>query len=274
MQWIWRNIGHVYKLMRAPTTFIAFIIIASVSYYQFHDLTNAVILGLTVMFTASYGFALNEYFDYQKDLFIPEDHLIAKGVLSRKQVLIVSCSFLLLSLLLMLFIHPFQQLMNIILLIVLSFYSYINNRYGIIANALVAFCSGVGIVITLNKFEWSLISFSGLTFFLHIFGREIILDIHDYEADRNIGKTSFPILITISRSFIVAALFSISCIVYSVFAGMYFEKWGYMLMMTLANIIFLSGLFYYRARMNEEAYRQFVMYSRIAFLLSLPAVLL
>jgi 4-hydroxybenzoate polyprenyltransferase len=274
MRSLWHNIHIAFKLMRGPTPIMAFFIIAGISFYRFHNLADALIVGAAVMFTASYGFAINEYFDYKKDLHTPQGHLIALGALTRGKALAIACCFLSISIMFTFFIrHPFQVILNIILIVMLSLYSYVNNRYGIFANAIVAICSSIGIVISLNRPEFSLVLCSSLTFFLHIFGREIILDIHDCEADRRIGKTSFPILLTIEKSFVISICFSVGCIIYSTMTGLYFQKLGYAFLMSLTNIVFLVGLLNYRAKMNERSYRQFVLYSRIAFLFSLPAYL-
>jgi len=264
----------IFRLIRIKTSLIAFIITATISIHRYYDVTNGLVLGLTTMFTACFGFAINEYYDHLKDTRMRSEHVIPLGLMSRRQVLIISCCLFFFSLTLTIFLYPFQQLLNIILLFVLSIYSFINNKNGIIANLLVAVCSCLGILITLNNFEWTITCYSGITFFLYVLGREIILDIHDYEADRTIGKKSFPISFTIHTSFCIAILLSISCILYSVIIGIYFVRYGYILFVCLANVAFLIGLLNYRAKTEESEYKKFVLVSRVSFLLAIPAFLL
>ncbi|MEP7108616.1 MAG: UbiA family prenyltransferase [Ferruginibacter sp.] len=261
----------IFQLVRIKTSIIAFIITGGISVYNYHYTINALILGLTVLSTISFGYSINEYCDHKKDILMPGDHLIPSGLMTRKQVLIISCCFFSVSLLLTTLLSSFQQVLNIILLFILSVYSYINNKNGIIANILVATCSGLGILLTLRNFEWSITSYTCIAFFLHILGREIILDIHDYEADRAMGKNSFPILFTIHRSFLIAILLSMGCIIYAAIVGFYFMRYSYVLFIFLGNAVFLFGVLNYWSSTAENEYKKFVLYSRISFLLVIPA---
>jgi len=264
----------IFQLIRVKTSLITFIIIAGISIHRYHDIVDGFVLGLAVMCTTCFGFAINEYYDHIKDIPQRHEHPIPACLISRRLALIISCCFFFFSLVLTIFLSPFQQWLNIILLFILSVYSFINNKNGIIANILVAVSSGLGILITLRDFQWSITFYSGITFFLYILAREIILDIHDYEADHRIGKNSFPILFTVRRSFLVAILLNVICIIYAVIVGIYFMKYGYVFFICLGNVVFLVSLLNYRTKPEEGEYKKFVLASRASFLLAIPAFLL
>jgi 4-hydroxybenzoate polyprenyltransferase len=235
---------------------------------------NALIVGIVIFFTTAYGMAINDYFDHEKDLLSPKNHVIAAGRLSRNQVLVISICLLLISIFFTFYLFPFQQLLNSTIILILSAYSYINNKFGILANILVAMCVAASILMTQQELEISIVSLTSLCAFFIIFSREIILDIHDYDADCAVGKTSFPITLNIDNSFIISAVFSSVSLVAAIIIGMHFTKWHYILVMIIAHFSFLSCLFNYKNNKDEKTFDAFASYSRISCLLLIPALVI
>jgi len=270
----WGKIKVVLSLIRLPTTFIAASIPALVMYFSTHDHARAILLWCVLFCTTSYGFSINEFVDHMKDKTSPDGHVIASGLLNDRAAFAIAICFFCMSFVISLTLSGFQQMVNIILLVLLSLYSSINNRFGILANIIVALCSGLSIVCAAKSNEVSIINLSFFTYFMFILGREIILDVHDMDADRAIGKTSLPILFSVKGSFLISVFFSGACVVYSFGLSLFFGNWNYLIFISLAQVLYIVGLHGYWKRKNEQSYKRFIFLSRLSFLMIIPGILM
>ncbi len=261
------------KLVRINGSIISASISALLAGSYLRNIYNGIMIWLVIFFTITFGFAINDYFDHEKDRLYPNKHVIAAGMLTRKQVGIIAVVLFCLSALFTFFLYPWQQTINIVLLIILLIYSWINNRFGIIANLMVAVCSALSILIAQNNWEVSVLSLSCISVLFFITGREIIKDIHDVKADASIGKSSLPIRIGGSGSFAIAILLTVLSLAVSVFTGIYFKVWSYLMIMVLAHVLYLVFVFRYNRVNDEKRYQHFSTYSKISFLLIVPALL-
>ncbi len=262
------------KLIRLYGSIISATISGMLAGINLRSLPDGIAVWLSIFFTITFGFAINDYFDHIKDSIYPDKHVIAAGWLTRKQVALIAAALAGLSCLSTLLLHPFQQWINISLLLILTVYSWINNRYGILANALVAVCSALSILIALPGMGWSIITWAGISAFLFIFGREIIKDLHDVEADSSIGKSSVPIRYGKSQAFSTAILLTLLSLFVALLAGFYCRNWPYPVVMTIAHGFYLFYALKYRQQMSEQQYRDFAKYSKISFLMLVPAVMI
>lgn len=262
------------KLIRLNGSLISALISAILAFFYLNDVVNSILVGLAILSTITFGFAINDYFDFEKDNIYPEKHVIASGEMSRQQVGFIASLLFLLSAIITLFLNPLQQIINSLLLLILSVYSHINNRYGILANGLVALCSSLSILIAQREIGSSLLTYSSVSVFFFIFSREIIKDIHDVDADCTVGKTSIPIRFTIRISFLFAFLLTLISFLFCVFSSLVFHSWNYLIIITIAHLFYLFFLVKYMTGMSEKQYKQFSKYSKISFLLLVPALII
>jgi 4-hydroxybenzoate polyprenyltransferase len=263
-----------FKLIRIIGSIISATISGLLTYVHLHNWRSGVLVWLAIFFTITFGFAVNDYFDHEKDSIYPDKHVIAAGQLTRKQVGYIAALLFLLSAIVTVFLAPFQQLLNSALLLILLVYSWINNKYGIWANILVAICSSLSVLIAQNDIRLSLLTFSSVSVFFFITGREIIKDIHDVEADTVVGKQSLPISYGLVAAFRAALLLTLASFVFSVFTSWYYQTWLYLLIMVPAHGLYLYFLLRYKSRTEEKHYKDFSVYSKISFLMLIPALVL
>jgi 4-hydroxybenzoate polyprenyltransferase len=262
------------KLIRLNGSLISSAISAILSYFVFADVGNAFLIGAAIFFTISFGFATNDYFDHEKDSSFPEKHVIASGEMTRGQVGQISLVMFVSSIIVTFFLPAFQQLINAVLLLILAVYSFVNNRFGISANILVAICSSLSILIAQPGIYISIVSYSSISVFFFIFGREVIKDIHDMDADARVNKTSFPLLFNARTSFVAAIILTAISLVFCVFTGIYFNNTLYILIVLVAHALYILFVVRYMKTMSHSRYKEFSRYSKISFLLLVPAVII
>ena len=229
-----------------------------------------------VALTSGYGFVLNDYVDIEKDRINHHDRALPSGRLSRKQVLIPMPLLIISSIFFAFYLPSVALLIDVITILLLSTYSFVNNKYGIWANAITALCSSFTIVfgMSVGGFSVALI-FCAIGGFFMIFGREIVLDIRDLAADKAFRKTSVPIrygtkgAINISMYlFIISSLFfAISSMTRGAISFTFFVG-------VSLNILLWTGFIYYRLNPTPSNMERFLVLTRIAFLCLLPALLL
>lgn len=262
------------KLIRFTGSIISATVSGLLTYVQLDNAISGILVWLAIFFTITFGFAVNDYFDYEKDRIYPDKHVIAAGELTRKQVGFIAALLFLFSSIVTVFLNPFQQLLNSSLLLILLVYSWVNNKYGVWANILVAVCSSLSVLIAQNSIRLSLLAFSSVSVFFFITGREIIKDIHDVEADTAVGKQSVPITYGTVAAFRVAMLLTFASFAFSVFTSWYYQLWPYLLIMIPAHGLYLYFLLRYRSRTEEKQYKDFSVYSKISFLMLIPALVI
>ncbi len=236
-----------------------------------------VLIGLffIVFMTSAFGFVLNDFFDSEKDRHRNDQRMIPSGMISLKAALSLSILLFILSLSLSLFLNRYVFLINLATLSLLSIYSRINNRYGFAANIITALNSSFVIIIGMmaSGYDYKMLFLAG-SVFSFIVGREIFLDIRDLASDKKIGKKSLPLsygekaaivisgifftissIVTISLSFVIGSLSFVFCI------GLLF------------NILLWYFYTLYCMKRNSESLEEFLLSTRIAFLLIVPGLI-
>lgn len=270
-----KNFSAFFKLIRPLNSIISSSISALLFYKVEKDLGGSLWVWISIFFTIAFGFAINDFFDHEKDSIYPEKHVIAAGLLSRRNVFFISLTIFFLGLVSSFSLTGFRQGIILILLFVLTVYSFVNNTFGILANGLVGFCSSLSILIAMNELTFSIISISSICVFFFIVSREIIKDIHDVDADRTIQKSSIPINCSIDFAFCISIIFAFLSLFIALTYGFISNDYIYILFMAIAHIIYLGFAFKYsKARFNESNYKKYILVSKLSFLLLLPALLI
>ncbi|CAM4217403.1 UbiA family prenyltransferase [Zobellia nedashkovskayae] len=265
----------VFKLIRPLNSIISSTISAFLFYKIENNLAGSIWVWISIFFTITFGFAINDFFDHEKDKIYPEKHVIAAGLLSRKHVFFLSLLLFFFGFISSFFLSDFRQSIIIILLIVLAIYSYINNNYGVLANVLVGFCSSLSILIAMDNFISSSISISSICVFFFIIGREIIKDIHDVDADRVIRKSSLPINFDNNFAFYVSVFCTFLSLSIALIYGFISNDFNFMFFMIIAHIVYLIFAFiYFMSNYQESKYNSYSLASKLSFLILLPALLI
>lgn len=154
----------------------------------------AIIIFTSVFSGSACCFLVNDIADRDKDLLNKKNRPITTGKLSAHHSKISACIFGGLYFILSAYLGAFHLIIFGITMFVFLVYPALNNRYGLIANQLVAFSVCLSLVygvgtLNMNATLWHFI-FS--TYFI-IIAREIMLDGLDVKGDRIIGKPSIPI---------------------------------------------------------------------------------
>jgi geranylgeranylglycerol-phosphate geranylgeranyltransferase len=146
------------------------------------DLILAII---TVFFITSGSMAFNDYFDRDIDKKIHPDRPIPSGKITPFQGITFSIILFTISLILSILINPLCFLIALISIDFLVLYEIIFKNIGFIGNLVVAFIVAISFIFggaAVGKPELS-VDFTLLAFFL-ILGREILMDVTDFEGDK------------------------------------------------------------------------------------------
>jgi len=237
---------------------------------------NMILLFLTVFLTSAYGFVLNDYVDIEKDKINHPQRVLPKGLLLPSTALRFAIATGVFSLLFSANFSLNVFLLNVLTLFLLSIYSFINNRNGILANVITATNSAFVLVIGMLAGQYNgLILWLSLATFLLILGREVILDIRDIVSDRAISKSSIPIHFGIKKSIIIASFSFLLSSVITILSSMFFEgMWPKILVSGGFNIILWVSFVYYMIFQNERSLNTFLLSTRLAFLLFPLAIIL
>ncbi|MBI5021116.1 MAG: UbiA family prenyltransferase [Ignavibacteriales bacterium] len=240
------------------------------------SMMTALITFAVVVLTSGFGFALNDYIDLDKDKINHTYRALPSGKLSRRQVLLLIPILVIVSIYFSFLLNSLALFIDIIVIALLSVYSFVNNKYGIWANAITALTSSFTIIFGMSVGNFSLpLLFSAMGAFFLIFAREIILDIRDFVADKAWGKTSVPIRFGIVKAVDISmSLLGVSSLIFVVSATTWGTASFILFVGVILNGLLWVGFLYYRFHLSISAMERFLILTRIAFLCLLPALLL
>lgn len=229
---------------------------------------------IVVALTTAFGFIINDFTDLEKDLINHAHRELPTGRLKRTEALVLSILLALLSIGISFMISNYVVVVNLATLFLLGIYNFINNRYGIVANFIVAFCSALAILIAKTNLQLDLIFYASVSTFLLVMSREIIFDMEDIAGDTAVGKTSVPIVFGNRKSMFIAILLLILHFSISLAAAYKFQHWPYFIFVCLlSSMLSFIGCFFYFSNQTKATNDQFALYTRVAFLMIIPALL-
>ncbi len=179
-------------------SFISALIATQVTYYFSHSWKDTLLVFMSVFSVTAYGFTINNIIDAEKDKFAPRKTY--KLIFSKRAMQVAKIQailFVCLAIGLGLFLPTQSLIILCATLVLLSVYSFINNKYGLIANVLTSLCVSALVWVypisgDFSVFEMVILS---LFMFLFILSREIYMDDYDFHSDKKYGKRSLPISI-------------------------------------------------------------------------------
>lgn len=250
-------------------------IISSVIYFTFsNNFHSAQVLFLVVFLTTAFGFAINDYFDIEKDKINHPDRILPQGHIKPIWVILFCVLLSITSLYFSFILSSYVFYINLITLALLSVYSIINNRYGVIANIITAFCSALALLITKIELNFDIVMVASISTFLVILSREIIFDVQDIEGDKSISKTSIPILLGISKANKIAGILLLLNTVLTILSAYYFSSISFLIYIGIfANVLLWLSYIVYVLKPNSKTELIYTNLTRLAFLLIIPAIL-
>jgi len=234
------------------------------------------LLGMIAMFCMGAGcHPFNDYFDYEVDKINHPNRPLPSGVFKRVSGLYMGLILFAISLFLSMFINIFCFAIMLVIILLTFFYeSYVKNK-GVLGNFLVAFTVSLaffyGGAIAYGFFKP--IFFSLVTFFV-FFGREILLDVRDFEGDKKTRKT-LPLIIGEKNSiYIGSALVMVSAMLLFIpfFYGIYGMWYGLLAIpLTLFTIyaLYLSFVEVKNAGKTTELLRLSMIFGLILFIIAI-----
>ncbi len=196
---------------RITTSLVISLIVLLPNFKEFSFNVHVIISSINLLLTSMGGFALNDYFDTDKDIINKPHRPIPSQRISRKTCLFIACSLLSTSL----FISIYSIANNafgyvqLVLLSAMVLYNYVTKYFAVTKTIYTAFISSllVSFPIFTNKLDVSLYLLPLATFFF-ILGRELLMDILDIEGDKKSGINTIPIIWGKRKTFI-SAFFSL-----------------------------------------------------------------
>ncbi|MGD6806232.1 MAG: UbiA family prenyltransferase [Candidatus Bathyarchaeia archaeon] len=155
----------------------------------------ALLTFFSLSFTASGGFAINDYYDRLSDAVIKPKRPIPSGALSKKQAVAVSAVFFALGLVISALINWLSFTIILIDSLLLLVYSYlIKRKSGFAANLLMGVLTGTAFLYgqatatnTVSLISWSLYPIAFGTI-----GGNVLRDIFSVEGDAKVGYPTLP----------------------------------------------------------------------------------
>ena len=164
-------------------------------------------------------FLINDIFDRDKDLKNNKLRPIATGQISVRTAFIISVICCLAMLVGSVFLSFYTVIGSALLIAGFWSYSYINQRFGLLANMWVSVCSALAFLNGALVYELTPLIYLAMfsTLFVNV-GREILLDALDQAGDQAVGKPSIPLVYGEKRTKIIVTLFfvfgSVALLVY------------------------------------------------------------
>lgn len=201
---------------------------------------------------SSFCFLINDLFDRKKDIVNNKNRPIATGKLSVSNTIIALALFSICFLIIGYLLNEIMSVLAMIAMVSFYFYSPINSKTGLLANAIVAFWAVApmweAFIIQQNGYD--LIWFS-IGFFVMVIIREVLLDWLDVDGDKAVGKPSLPIILSEKYLKITLTMLMVlgSILLMSVYWFASISKVTYILLMVS---VILSWFPYVRLLQNSD----------------------
>ena len=276
------NIKSILPLLIIMRPFVSAVAgaVAAATYYYVEDIPSSNIIisiFLVVLLTSSAGFIINDCFDMEKDGYRSDKdkRVLPSGQLKRTVAVVFAVFLVLFSLILSVFINSHVFCLNLFTIFLLSIYSWINNKYGVLANIVTAINTSFVLIIGMlaGEINTNVIILAACVFFF-IAGREIILDIRDIDSDRVIGKTSLPLRYGENISDIVSGILFLLVSAIALVLCLYFNNIIYFISVGLFfNLILWSSYIAYLRQRDFHSIDRFILMTRLSFIFIIPPLI-
>ncbi len=267
-------IGYILYTIRPSACLMVGIIVVTAYRPNWSQWMEAILLFGCAFLGSAYCFIVNDIFDRKKDLLNNKLRPIATGKLPLKTAktttIIIGTGYLICAWSL----NEIVLGLAIFSLSLFSTYSFVNRKYGLLSNLMVAFCASGALwgVAVLKDYERSLFILSGALFFMIVF-REILLDWLDVEGDKASGKNSIPI--QLSTSIVLAilgiCLLAASAILLMTLRPSAFGHFDMIIIGLITSVWFPFG--YLTLKSSRERVLFNIRFSHVSFILLVMAII-
>jgi geranylgeranylglycerol-phosphate geranylgeranyltransferase len=226
---------------------------------------------------AAFGNVVNDIFDIKIDLINKPFRPLPKGLISKKEAIIIACILAIAGLALSIFVSEGAFALAFCAVILLLIYTPIFKGSYFLGNILIAFVSSLVFIYGGMAVDhlYGAVILSIYAFFLHL-GREIVKDIQDRHADMAQGQRTGAALDHARTAREVASLIFGTLIVITAMpfiAGIY--KYGYMITVLLGtDIILIFSIYHLLKNDRDSAMRHIAVWLKVAMPFGLLAVFL
>jgi geranylgeranylglycerol-phosphate geranylgeranyltransferase len=200
---------------------------------------------LSIFFIAATALILNDYFDYEIDLVNAPERPLPSGMVSKRDVVILSVVVALMGFTASALISVTALLVAIVVWMVGVAYNARFKRSGLPGNLMVSFSVGMTFIfggIAVGRPDDVLVWWFGLLAGLFDLGEEIAADAMDTEGDRLIGSRSLAIVIGVRKALMVSAGVFSTVVVVSLLP--FFLRWletAYLVPILLMDTVLVVG---------------------------------
>jgi geranylgeranylglycerol-phosphate geranylgeranyltransferase len=178
-----------------------------------------VILGfLSVFFISATSLILNDYFDLESDKINAPERPLPSGLVSKRDVVVLSTIVTLLGFVTAAMISPTALLVGVLVWIVGFLYNWRYKKTGLTGNLLVCFSVGMTFIfggIAVGKPFENTVWFFAILVLLIDLGEEIAADAMDAEGDRRAGSRSLAVLLSSEKALKISAGIFLFVVVFS-----------------------------------------------------------
>jgi geranylgeranylglycerol-phosphate geranylgeranyltransferase len=206
---------------------------------------------IALFLIVSFGYAINDLFDYRIDRVNKPKRVLPAGEISRQTAVIIAAVCLPGGLGLAL-LSPMPVILYFgLLALLLVHYAFSLSAIPVVGNLIVALMGSSvfylgGLIAQTDERGWSLLFAATILAFIHHLAREVVKDMEDIEGDRRAGRRTLAILIGPTGTAVVAAillafLIAATYILYEIF---YFHS-TYLALVTLGVNVPLVLIYLY-----------------------------
>lgn len=235
---------------------------------------QGLIIGFGLSCLATFGFLINNYWDYSTDLINSADRSWQIDENGRRISLIIGLFFMILGFIFFLTLGVRELILGFIIALLLLFYSLLFRKMLLVANILSGFLilSPLYIPIIISRTDPSTFLYNFLiALFLIIVSREIVLDIKDKRGDSLTGRHTFPTIFDDRISFFIVFFFLLAgCTIFiiSSLQDYYLNTPLFVLLIIISIIFILTFLIStIHVMFNSGKFNQYIIFTNFAMLL-------
>lgn len=244
------------QMLHIPSCMLLFYLI-SIFLYK-HQIMLYQSIGYAIPFTleAMGCFAINDYYDYEKDVINKPYRILPLKLISRVSALRIG--YFLFSLSVVTAIIVSQNIYELLIYILVATAAFIYGRFinniGVIKSIYTSIVIAVPLLFAVYKTQLQVNSLFLFWFVVfYITGKELIMDIYDIKGDKEAGQHTIPIIFGEKKTFCIAIIMQFVSLL------LCFFKLGITFEILMLCYIFLAVCYFFWFQ-NYRTWRRFVIY--------------
>lgn len=235
----------IIQLTRILTSFTIALIIFFPSILIGNEVIYSIKISFPFLFASMGGFALNDYYDVEKDKINKKNRAIPGGKISKTIALLISCILLIIALLVAVFISRdyIELILYLSSILGVIMYNIVVKKAAILKPFYASLLCGLPVIYSIVLFKYNVFNmFILLSTITFISGREILMDIKDVKGDRLCDITTLPMVLGEKYSEKLAFLIQAIGIILLGPLVIYLNKLAFIILYGLIILIFLMAI--------------------------------